>query len=448
MNITLETQPNCRAVFHIEIPAAEVKKERETVTDGYTRQAKLPGFRPGKAPKAVVAKKFQAQIQEELENTLVRRGYQEAAKKGEVDILNVLGVKNQSQHSDESYTFTLEVSTAPKFELPEYKGINVKLPRVEVGDEDVEHELLHLRERYQSYNDVERAAQTGDFVVLKGEGLVNDQPIGEAYPEAPAFLKKLDGNWFELQSEEKFLPGFFAGIVGASKDEERTINITLPEDFAFEPLRNQSIVYKVNIVAVKERVLPPLDEEFPKKFNAEWNLEQLRTEVTQMILQRREQSRDNAKTEQVIAHLADKLEFELPQEMVNQEAQRRTNDIARNAMNQGLNEEALKESEEQIVSAATQQARQNVKVSFILGEVVKKESLTVTEDQMRRALAQIAYQQRITPKKLINDARKNGLIDRLREDLLLQNAVQFLKDNAVVEETEPEKEDCGHDHSH
>lgn len=448
MNITVETQPNCRAVFRIEIPATDVIREREGVTNGYARQAKLPGFRPGKAPRTVVAKKYESEIRSELENALVRRGYQEAAKRNDVEILSVIGVSEQSLHPDESFSFTLQVSTTPKFELPEYKGIAIKLPRVEVTDADVDHDLLHLSERYQTYNDVEREAKLGDFVVIHATGSVNGQTIEEAHPDAPAFLKKIEGNWFQLTEEEKFLPGFYAALVGIKKDEPRHVSVTLPEDFTYEALRNASVDFKVQCDAVKETVLPEMNDEFAKKINPEWDMERLRTEVRGSIQQRREQSRENDKTNQVIAHLAEKLEFELPQEVVNQEAQRRTNDIAMNAMRQGMDQNAIMEAQEQIVSAATQQARQNVKVSFILGEVAKKENLTVKEEQLRMALAQIAMRQKITPKKLLADAKKNNLIERLREDILLENAIQFLKDNAAIEEIEPVKEDCGHDHGH
>ncbi len=448
MNITVETQPNCRAVFRIEIPSADVIREREGVTNGYARQAKLPGFRPGKAPRTVVAKKYESEIRSELENALVRRGYQEATKRDEVEILSVIGVSEQSLHPDESFSFTMQVSTTPKFELPEYKGIAIKLPRVEVTDADVDHDLLHLSERYQTYVDVEREAMLGDFVVIHATGSVNGQLVEEAHPDAPAFLKKIEGNWFQLLAEENFLPGFYAALVGIKKDDPRHVSVTLAEDFVFEALRNATIDFKVQCDAVKASVLPEMNDEFAKKINPEWDMEKLRQEVRGSIQQRREQSRENDKTNQVIEHLAQKLEFELPLEVVNQEAQRRTNDIAMNAMRQGMDQSAIMEAQEQIVGAATQQARQNVKVSFILGEVAKKEKLTVKEEQLRMALAQVAMRQKISPKKLLADAKKNNLIERLREDLLLENAIQFLKDNAAIEEIEPTKEDCGHDHGH
>ena len=448
MNILVETQPNCRASIRVEIAPADVARERERVTDSYARQAKLPGFRPGKAPKAVVAQRFADGIKQELEEALVRRGYQEALKRDDVDVLNVTGVREQSLHADDSYTFTLDVSTAPRFELPEYKGIPVKLPRIEVTDADIDHDLLHLREHHKSFNDVERGAAIGDFIVVHATGSIDGKPVEEVHPEAPAFLKKIDGNWLELTAEESFLPGFFAALQGIKKDESRDVNVTLGDDFPFEALRGQTVTMHVKCDAVKEPQIPALDEEFAKKINKDWTLEQLREEVRKGITRRREQSRENAKTNQVIAHLAEKLEFELPQDAVNREAQRRTNDIAMNAVRQGMAQEQVMEAQEQIVSMATQQARQNVKVGFILGEVAKKESITVGDEQIRRAVAQIAMQQRITPKKLVQQAQKTNMIERIREDLLLENAIEFLKTHAVVEDTEPEKDDCGHDHSH
>ncbi len=446
MNITLETQPNCRAVIRVDIPADVVGQERERVVAAISRQARLPGFRPGKAPRAVVEKRYENEIKGELEEALVRRGYQEAAKRDDVDILSVLGVKEQALHPDSSYSFALDVSTAPKFELPEYKGIPVKLPRIEVTDADVNHELLHLREHHKTFLDVERGAQTGDFVVVHSTGSVEGKPVEESYPDAPAFLKKIDGNWFELTAEEKFLPGFFTALNGIKKDESRDVSILIPDDFPFEAVRGKTVVLAVRSEAVKEAQIPALDEEFAKKVNPDWTLEQLRDEVRKGITQRREQSRDGALSSQVIAHLAEKLEFELPQDVVKREAQRRTNDIAMNAMRQGMAQEAIMGAQDQIVSAATQQARQGVKVNFILSEIAKKETLPVRDEQIQRALAQIAVREKITAKKLMAEAQKTNLIERIRDDILLDNALEFLKSNAVIEETEPEKDDCGHDH--
>jgi trigger factor len=127
---------------------------------------------------------------------------------------------------------------------------------------------------------------------------------------------------------------------------------------------------------------------------------------------------------------------------VNREAQRRTNEIAQRAMQQGIGEEELIKQQDEILNSATNQARQNVKVSFILEQIAKKEALEVPGQKIAMALAQIAERQKMPAKKFMAEAQKNGLIDNVRGDLLLQEAMEFLKDNAVIEETDPEPEHC------
>jgi trigger factor len=444
MNINVEHQSNCRAVVHVHATAEEVAKQRSNLIAYYTRGAKIPGYRPGKVPPAIILKTYGAAITEELERQLASEGLQTAIKNEGLDILNILGVTDKLHHNaDKSFSCNIELSLTPKFELPNYKGIAVKLPRVEVNDADIDHDLLHLRERYQTFEDVTRSASLKDVVVLGYETYLDSQPVAEVLPEAPDHLKSLEQQWFLLDSEDDFLPGFYAGLLGISANEQRNLDITLPEDFAFEALRGKTLQFQITCGGVKEKRVPELDDEFIKKVGGEeMTLETLRSEVSQGLLRRREQARDVSKTNQVLEHLANNLEFELPQEVVNRAAQRRTNEIAQNALRQGVNEAELVNQQEAILNTATQQARQNVKISFILSEVAKAENLSVADAQVQMALAQMAARSGMPVKKYLAQAQKEGVINSLRDDLLLQNAIEFLKDQAVVEETDPEAEHC------
>jgi trigger factor len=445
MNINVEHQPNCRAIAHIRVPGEEVSKQRRGIVAYYAQNVRLPGFRPGKVPAAAVEKRYGSDIQSELERQLINDGLREAVKREGLEVLSVLGVNDRMTHDvDRSFSFSAELSLAPKFELPEYKGIPVKLPRIEITDADIDHDLLHLRERYTTFEDVERAAGNGDVVVLGYKGSLDGQPLAEAMPEAPNHLQGIEENWFLIETEEEnFLPGFYAGLVGIAKGESRDLSITLGDDFAFEALRGKTITLAVTCKGVKNKVVPPLDADFIKKIAGEEMTEEtLRGEVKEAIRRRREQNRENAKANQVIAHIFEKLEFDLPQELVNREAQRRTNDIAARAMQQGVPQEELLKQQEEILSSATNQARQSVKTTFILSEIAKKEGLVATDQQLMMALANIAARQKKPVKKFVQEAQKNGMIDGVREDLVLENALQFLKDNAQVEETEPEAEHC------
>ena len=444
MNINVEHQPNCRAVAHVRVPADQVGKERDEIITYFASMVRIPGYRPGKTPKTIVAKRYENEVKDELEKQLISAGLRQAVKSEGLELLSVLAVNDKRYHdTDKSFSFTIEMTLAPKFELPEYTGIPVKLPRIEVTDADVDHDILHLREHHTTYEDVERAAAIGDVVVLSVTGSLDGQPLGEAMPDAPDHLKEMKEHWFLLAEEDDFLPGFYAGLVGIAKDEERTINVTLAEDFRFEGLRGKTIALTAKCHGVKDKVVPELTDELIKKVGGEeMTAETLREEVRAAIRRRREQARDAAKSNQVIAHLTEKVEFELPQEIVNREAQRRTNEIAQRAMQQGIGEEELVKQQDDILSSATNQARQNVKVSFILEQVAKKEALEVPGQKIAMALARIAEHQRTPAKKFMAEAQKNGLIDNVRSDLLLQEALEFIKDKATVEETEPEPEHC------
>lgn len=444
MNINVEHQPNCRAIAHIRVPGEEVAKQRASITAYFATQVRLPGFRPGKAPAAAVQKRFGDDIRSELEKQLINDGLRTAIKNEGLEVLNVLSVTDKMMHdNDQSFSFSAEMSLAPKIELPEYKGIPVKLARIEVNDADVDHDILHLRERYTTFADVERPAANGDAVVLAFTGSLDGQPLAEAMPEAPDHLKKIEENWFLLDTEEDFLPGFYAGLVGIAKDEQRTLSITLPEDFAFEALRGKTIELAITCKGVKDKVVPALDAEFIQKIGGgEMTEETLRSEIKEAVRRRREQARESAKSNQVIAHIFEKVEFDLPQEIVNREAQRRTNDIASRAMQQGISQDELVKQQDEILNNATQQAKQSVKVSFILEQVAKKEGLSITDQQLTYALANMAARQNKPVKKFMAEAQKSGLIERMRDDLLLESALQFLKDNAQIEETEPEAEHC------
>jgi trigger factor len=444
MNINVEHQSNCRAVVHVHATAEEVAKHRSSLVAYYTRGAKLPGYRPGKVPAAVILKTYGAAITEELERQLASDGLQTAIKNEGLDVLSILGVTDKLHHdTDKSFTCNIELSLTPKFELPNYKGIAVKLPRVEVNDADIDHDLLHLRERYQTFEDVSRAAGIKDVVVLGYEAYLDAQPVAEVMPDAPDHLKSLEQQWFLLDEEDDFLPGFYAGLVGISANEQRNLDISLPEDFAFEALRGKTLQFQTTCGGVKEKRVPDLDDEFIKKVGGEeMTLETLRNEVAEGLRRRREQARDVSKTNQVLEHLSNNLEFELPQEVVNRAAQRRTNEIAQNALRQGVNEAELVNQQEAILNTATQQARQNVKISFILSEVARAENLSVADAQVQMALAQMAARSGMPVKKYLAQAQKEGVINSLRDDLLLQNAIEFLKDQAVIEETEPEAEHC------
>jgi trigger factor len=434
MTITVDLQPNCRATAHITVPADRVSSERQTVLATIAKSVSLPGFRPGKVPASVVAKKFKDSIQGELEQSLINAGLREAVAKQNLRVLSVLRVPEKALAADDTFTFSAELILAPEVTLPEYKGIPVKLETVEVSDHDVEHELYHLRERASKFDDVERAAGTGDIVVLSYICRIDGTPTEESMPELPPVFKKMEASWFKMEESDNLAPGFVEGILGINKDEKRSITCTIGDDFHNESLRGKAVEFDVECSAVKEQKLAELNDELAAQFMPEGTVETLKVAVREAIEARKNQGRDQALSDQIIKHLDEQLSFEIPQEIVNQEAQRRTNEITMRAARQGVQDDAIMGMQEQIVGAATEQAKQSVKASFILAEVARRENIEVSDNMILNRVATMAAQQRQQPKVFLKELQKRGLIDRIREDLLLEAALGFLKGHAVVEE--------------
>ncbi len=438
MNINVDHQPNCRVKLHVEVPAETVKKRRSEIISYFSKVAKIPGYRPGKIPAHVVNQRYQQEVDGELQHQLINEGCREAITRENLEVIQVVSVTDRKFNADHTFTFTAEVDTAPKFELPEVKGIPVKLEKVIVTDEDVEHELFHLREHHMRYEDKDGASELGDVVVLSYQVSMDGEPLEQLQPELPKYFHGVEENWFALDKEDDFIPGFYAELTGMKKGDKKEFTLALPADFHHEAMQNKNIEFNAECLGVKEKRIPELNEEFIKKFGEDMTLERIRDEVRETIQRRREQARDASLANQVIAHLHDKLDFELPQEAVDREAQRRTNDLAIRAARQGMSNEEIMKHQDEIVNSATQQARQSVKVSFILEQVAAKENIQASPGQLQMALAELAVRSGKPAKKFMSEAKRDGLINRLMEDLRLQNALEFLKQNAAIEEVEPE----------
>ena len=177
MNIVVEKQPKCVATLRVEIPADKVNGQRDKIVKGYTSKASVQGFRPGKAPRAVVEKRFQKEIQDELYNALVNEAYEEAMKQESLNVIDFGMPEELTTQDSGAITFVSKLTLAPEVTLPEYKGITVTVPPRDVPDEEINAQLTALRERFADFADVEgRAADLGDFAIIDYASTVEGKP--------------------------------------------------------------------------------------------------------------------------------------------------------------------------------------------------------------------------------------------------------------------------------
>jgi trigger factor len=439
MNINVKHESKTRAVVHLHADGAEYEKSCLDLAATYGKQANLRGYRPGKVPARVMFKRHESAIRQEAENDLVESAIMKAVDNEALDVLSVVEVSNRQVLPDgQGFSCDIVLSLRPNFELPSYTGLKVSVPRIEVTPELVDQDIESLRARMARYDTVERPAAIGDVAVVSYSTTLDGQPVSELHSDAPDYLSDLEDRWFLLAEEEDFLPGFYAALTGISAGESRTLGVDLDEEARFEPLRGKRVELELRCTEVKERRLPELNEEFFQQVGGEeMTAETLRQEVEEAIRRRQTEARDASMTNQLLQQLAQAVEFELPQDMVNTAAQQRTNEIAENALRQGASEEYLQSRQDEILDAATGHARTDVKLRFILAEIAKKERIEVPEQQLRMAMVRLVNSSGMEPKKFFQKYDQNRVAAKLRDDLTFENTLAYLKEHAIVEETDP-----------
>ena len=439
MIINLEKLPDCKALLRIEFPAQDTEAERKQIIKTFSKQAKIPGFRPGKTPAHVIQTRFKSEIESEFEDRVVRKAIQKTNDENELDIISIKEIRDQSHNNDGTFSATIELVIAPEFELSEYKGIEVTVPKIDVSNEELEESLGQIRERFADYQNVEdRGIQMGDFVVINYKGSIDGKAVGEVLPLAPATLAQNTGFWLKMD-DNSFLPGFCKPLLDLKNNDSKSLNVTIPDDYEAEELRGQSLDYEVEIVEIKEQKLPDLDDEFAEKIEPGKSLNELKNTLREQMEEQRKGYRQEMITNQILSKINSELEFEVPQEIVMRETQSRVNDIFNSNTERGVSEEELVEHQEQIIESAGQQANNSVKTSFILEQIADKEKIEVTQEEVLNRVGEIAARQKTSVKQLTKQLQKKNAFGKIINGIKIQKTIEFLRDSAVVKEVEPEE---------
>lgn len=435
MKILVEKQANCTATLRVEIPADKVQNERQKVAQTLALKAKVPGFRPGKAPRAVIEKRFNKEIVAESRETLINTALDEAIKQEDLKVLDFGRVENLSDAVDGGLTFTTKLMLAPEVKLPDYKGIKVTVPSAELPEEDLQSQLDTLRERFADFTDIEgRAAEMGDFAVINYTSTVDGKPSAEALGKSLGYLEGREGFWVRLD-EKTFLPGFAAQLIGMKPGDQRDIAVTLPDDFPVEDLRNREMVFATSLGELKQSVLPELNDELAERLAPGKTLAEITEIIRSNMAQERKRRIDDMKVNQIVAHFTNQADFELPEELVASETQNQADAMVRRGVQSGVSEDQIQSQQEDIFANAKQQAVSNLRANFILQEIARAEKIAVSDNEIVNHLIQLAAARKVAPKKFINEMRRSGRIPSIRSSMIIGKAIDFLVEHADVVES-------------
>ena len=435
MKVDVEQQPESVSTLRIELPPEEVSKEWDEIAGSFARFAKIPGYRPGKAPRRVIEAKFRKQIQDELTKKLVSKSYHDAIAQKQLRVVSLTNVEDVQFGDDKSMRFSATVVTAPEFDLPEYKNIPVQLPETKVSAEEIDLALERLREQAADFVDIpERGLQMEDFAVVDFEGLVDGNPISQVAPQASKNLHGGKKFWLRL-TPDNFLPGFGEQMLGLKPGESRNVTVDFPADFAVNELAGKQATYNVTVREIKERVLPPLDDTFAGKLAANKTLDELRHILEHDLEHEKEHEVERIKESQIVKYLHEQTKFDLPPSLLRNETRRALGELVQRNRERGVPDEMLKDKEKELVEGAAGLAAHRLKTKFILQRVAEHENLQVSREDLDQRVRQEAARYNVSVDKMRKELDEHDGLNTLAEQVLLGKTLDFLMTNVSVEMT-------------
>jgi trigger factor len=434
VNVTVENLAPCKKLMRVEVDAPAVDVAFEEITKEFIKQVRLPGFRPGKAPRHLVVKAFGPQIESEVKRRLISEKYRQAIAEQKLHVVGSPDIEEIQFGRSQPLQFAATLETAPEFDLPEYKGLPVKKQIATVTEEDIERALNVLREQRVVYLDVAREVMDGDFVVVNYTGACEGKPITETAPTARGLTEKKDF-WLHV-AKDSFIAGFTEQLIGAKAGERRTVQVEFPADFVPQQLAGKRGVYEVEIVQVKEKTLPELNDEFARAFGAD-NFEVLRAGVVRDLQNELNYKIKRSVREQLMRGLLGRVNFELPESVVLTETRNAVYDIVRENTERGVTREVIDRQKDQIFTFASNSAKDRVKAAFVLGRIADKEGITADKNEVAQRIVFLAQQNQIKPEQMVKQLQERNGIVEIQEQIISSKVLDFLEQHARIEEVLP-----------
>jgi len=431
VNITVENLAPCKKLLRVELDAKAVDETFDAITKDFQKQASLPGFRPGKAPRNLVLKKHEADIKDEVKRKLIGDSYRQAVEEKKISVVGYPDIEEIQFGRGQALQFAATIETAPEFQLPEYKGLPVKREAKSVTAADVDRAIELLAKQHTQFETVARALQMGDIAVVNYAGTCDGKPVTDTAPTAKG-LTEQKNFWVDI-APDSFIPGFAEQIIGAKAGDRRTVNVDFPADFVTKQLAGKKGVYDVEVVEVKEKKLPAIDDAFAKKYEAE-NLLKLREGVQRDLENELKHSQARAIRGQLIQGLLAATNFDLPETAVAHETRNVVYDIVRENTQRGVARDLIEKQKDEIYSVAAQNAKERVKLTFLIQRIAEKENIQVSQDEVLKRVQSLAMAYQIPLEKFLKDLQKRNGVRELFDQIAHEKVLAFLEQNAKIEE--------------
>jgi trigger factor len=410
-----------RKNVRVEIPSTVVDAEIDRIAKDYSRKARVPGFRPGKAPARVIKQRFKDQILHDVAHDLIPRAVDDALRGQGLEAVDTPDVRDVTIEEGRPLTFNASFDTVPSFDPGDLSTIAFRRASSAINDEAVQIALQRLRDRAGRFEPVEgRGVDHGDTVVLDLE-----RQDASGTPDKHADVS------IELGAKAN-PPGFDEQLLGLEVGATKAFTIHYPADYPIGELATTDVSYTVTVKGIKRRVLPELDDEFAKDLGEFDTLDALTTRVRADLEHEAKHAAEREDRAELMKQLAARVPFEVPASMVEREVDRRLEEFARRLIDQnvdprqaGIDWNAFRESQREV-------AREAVAAALALDEVTRREQIEVTEDEIEREVGRYAERTGRTPAAVRAGLEKEGGMSRVHAGLRREKAIDFVKARATI----------------
>ncbi|MES2692470.1 MAG: trigger factor [Verrucomicrobiota bacterium] len=438
MNVQLNNVSATRKNLVVTLDPSEVDAEHKASVGEIAKLARIPGFRPGKAPAAMIAKRFNKEIAEDFKQKVVAKAYRTAMEQEKLDVLNVVDVQEGTIEAGTAANVTIVLDVRPDFTIPEYLDLPTEITGTDATDVEVDNVIQGLRGEKADFKPADRPAQKGDYVKLAYEGKIDGQAITELVPDKQLY-GKVPQTWEEVEgANEGVIPGLGKQLAGLKPGDKKDITITFPAEFAAAPaLAGKTAVYAVEVQEIRERVLPELNAEFFKAQQVD-DLPGLQAQVRNNLKMQKEYQNRTTQRRQVTEYLAGKVDFPVPDSLVESETQNVLRQFIEENMRRGVPAEQFEKDKKDLYDGAKKAALNRVKLQLILAKIAEKEKITVTNDDLNNFIYREAMRTGTKGDKLVKQL--TGDREQLRavqQNIIFDKSVDFLVSKAKVTTVEP-----------
>jgi len=415
-------EATCRRELELEIPAEDVSKATERVAKEIARVARVPGFRPGKAPVSLIKRRFADDIKGEVLQSLVPEKVEKAVAEQKLNPVSQPQVDKLDFNEGQPLKFRAVFEVLPEFDLGKYKGLDIEMPAMEVADADVNKALEETRERAAAFAPVEgRAVENGDFVQLKLAGV----PDGGGDPI------QADSVMCHVGAEETMQP-FNENLLGAKVGEHKAFDVDYPSDYPDAKLAGKKFHYDADVTAIKVKKLPELNDDFAKDVSDATTLDELRTKIRESLEHEREHRRKDLQREKIIFELVKAHDFPVPESLVEHQKDVRLERVVRSLAQQGVDPRAVNLDWVSLRQRQEDRAKEDVKAELIIDRIASTENIDVTDEDMQHELEHLGGHSGESVEAIRARLTKQGALDRMKAKLRSDKTLDWLAQNANV----------------